>query len=229
VRLLQRPTEEIEDLLGDAITETIHRVMAAVFDGDPQPLNDLILDQEADEYVRSNMCEALAMLALRGELPRAEVAGFLRRCYSELEPKVDCFAWQGWQAAIAMLGLVEFEPLVRQAFERGSIEPEWLSFEDFTEDLQAAVVGSDRRWEHDKWYKPFDDTIEELSRSAFREEEEDHEPRGAGTSLWSPFEPTINPYRDVGRNDPCPCGSGKKFKKCCLESVRDGGELRQAS
>ncbi len=19
----------------------------------------------------------------------------------------------------------------------------------------------------------------------------------------------------VGRNDPCPCGSGKKFKKCC--------------
>lgn len=20
----------------------------------------------------------------------------------------------------------------------------------------------------------------------------------------------------TGRNDPCPCGSGKKFKKCCL-------------
>ncbi len=23
--------------------------------------------------------------------------------------------------------------------------------------------------------------------------------------------------RSVGRNDPCPCGSGKKFKKCCLK------------
>ncbi len=22
----------------------------------------------------------------------------------------------------------------------------------------------------------------------------------------------------VGRNDLCPCGSGKKFKRCCLES-----------
>jgi uncharacterized protein YecA (UPF0149 family) len=22
--------------------------------------------------------------------------------------------------------------------------------------------------------------------------------------------------RKVGRNDPCPCGSGKKHKKCCL-------------
>jgi len=24
-----------------------------------------------------------------------------------------------------------------------------------------------------------------------------------------------NPQRNTGRNDPCPCGSGKKFKKCC--------------
>lgn len=23
----------------------------------------------------------------------------------------------------------------------------------------------------------------------------------------------------VGRNDPCPCGSGKKFKKCCEERL----------
>ena len=28
--------------------------------------------------------------------------------------------------------------------------------------------------------------------------------------------PAVNPFKGVGRNDPCPCGSGKKFKKCCL-------------
>jgi len=22
--------------------------------------------------------------------------------------------------------------------------------------------------------------------------------------------------KKIGRNEPCPCGSGKKFKKCCL-------------
>lgn len=27
--------------------------------------------------------------------------------------------------------------------------------------------------------------------------------------------PYINPYTGIGRNDPCPCGSGKKYKKCC--------------
>ena len=24
--------------------------------------------------------------------------------------------------------------------------------------------------------------------------------------------------RKIGRNDPCPCGSGKKYKKCCIVS-----------
>lgn len=28
-------------------------------------------------------------------------------------------------------------------------------------------------------------------------------------------EPYVRAMPKVGRNDPCPCGSGKKFKKCC--------------
>lgn len=27
--------------------------------------------------------------------------------------------------------------------------------------------------------------------------------------------PTPKPQKKIGRNDPCPCGSGKKYKKCC--------------
>ncbi|NVD07060.1 YecA family protein [Vibrio sp. JPW-9-11-11] len=26
---------------------------------------------------------------------------------------------------------------------------------------------------------------------------------------------SVNPYKQLGRNDPCLCGSGKKFKQCC--------------
>jgi len=30
--------------------------------------------------------------------------------------------------------------------------------------------------------------------------------------------PEFSPLaQKVGRNDPCPCGSGRKYKKCCLE------------
>jgi len=28
--------------------------------------------------------------------------------------------------------------------------------------------------------------------------------------------PAYQPGPKVGRNDSCPCGSGKKYKKCCL-------------
>ncbi|MFH0929817.1 MAG: preprotein translocase subunit SecA [Candidatus Moraniibacteriota bacterium] len=31
----------------------------------------------------------------------------------------------------------------------------------------------------------------------------------------APAQQTIRNSKEVGRNDPCPCGSGKKYKKCC--------------
>ena len=30
---------------------------------------------------------------------------------------------------------------------------------------------------------------------------------------------------NVGRNGPCPCGSGRKYKKCCLNADKDEGVL----
>lgn len=50
---------------------------------------------------------------------------------------------------------------------------------------------------------------------------------GFGEALWAVYDlyaiaqalgPRVQPRRrqaKVGRNDPCPCGSGKKYKKCC--------------
>lgn len=36
-----------------------------------------------------------------------------------------------------------------------------------------------------------------------------------GEGKSSPKKPTVNHGEKVGRNDPCPCGSGKKYKQCC--------------
>ena len=36
----------------------------------------------------------------------------------------------------------------------------------------------------------------------------------AGCQTGGHQEPVRNALKDVGRNDPCPCGSEKKFKKC---------------
>jgi preprotein translocase subunit SecA len=37
---------------------------------------------------------------------------------------------------------------------------------------------------------------------------------GRARSLNSTAAPASVDWSNVGRNDPCPCGSGKKFKKC---------------
>ena len=34
--------------------------------------------------------------------------------------------------------------------------------------------------------------------------------------------PAAEVFKAVGRNDPCPCGSGKKYKKCCLNRTAAG-------
>nr|WP_287260507.1 SEC-C metal-binding domain-containing protein [Mesorhizobium sp.] len=67
-----------------------------------------------------------------------------------------------------------------------------------------------------------DDVLEALewSRHAgFPDEEDRQSPLPEKTwldELPSLTAPVTNPLRHVGRNDPCPCGSGKKAKKCCL-------------
>jgi len=35
--------------------------------------------------------------------------------------------------------------------------------------------------------------------------------------LWGLTTPGARKQKRIGRNDPCPCGSGKKYKKCCLQ------------
>jgi hypothetical protein len=234
-KLLRLPEDEIEEILGDAKTETIHRVIAAVFDGDPQPLYDIILDPDADEFVRSRMFDTLPILVWNEKLDHHAAADFLRDCFLHLQPQAENFVWCGWQGAVAMLGLDELTPLVKQAFDREFIGPMISEFRYYQEDLQRALLSPGfSAWQDDGSCELWGDTVEELSKWAgfsdekwadfsdedrYDDEEEDPIVKEAWNEVlrnYLPPEPVYNPYRGVGRNDPCPCGSGKKFKKCCL-------------
>ena len=227
VSLMRLPPDTLRETVGGgAITETARKVIASVFDGDPGPLYELIRDIDADEFARAAGCEALAVVTLRGALARDEAARFLRACGTELRPQEECYVWSGWQEAIAVLGLVELIPLVKEAFDREFISSGWLDFSDFEEDIRDAVKGKPSRGLGD-YRELFGDAIEELSSWYCYSEKysRDLEKRRLRSdaapppSAWTPLIPSVNPYRDVGRNDPCPCGSGKKFKKCCLGKV----------
>lgn len=110
--------------------------------------------------------------------------------------------------------------MVEQAFARGSIDPTWLTFKHFDADLQHAVTYPDDPVRYpDGKITLFEDTIAELSTWHFAEPEESVD--ALTWPLIEYWEPERNPFRTVGRNDPCPCGSGRKFKKCCLYLDRE--------
>jgi hypothetical protein len=225
-RLLRLPGREVDAIFGDGITTTSHRVMAAVFDGDPEPLYDIILDPNAEQFIRAGMCEALAMVTIRGELDRAEAGRFLRDAFMELQPQRQNYAWVGWQSAIAMLGMTDLKFLVRKAFDRGFIDSHVLGFDHFEEDLKRGIEHpGEPRPPDDRDSTLFGDTVEELSgwycfSEQYREDQERWQRRAEADLARS--QRVENPFKGVGRNSPCPCGSGKKFKKCCLATVRLG-------
>ncbi|MGE0424000.1 MAG: DUF1186 domain-containing protein [Reyranellaceae bacterium] len=213
-RLTRLEVDGFREVIGGALTETGPRVLASVFDGDPQPLYELIHDQGADEFARAMGCEALAMVSARGELPIGEAERFLRESFETLQPRDINFVWSGWQEAIGILGLESLAPLVRRAFD-SFIDPTWTEYKYFEKDLHdalatglAAAKGSDRR------RTLFDDTVAELSGWHCFSEAYQRERRLAASRPELQDEPYVNPYRHVGRNDPCPCGSGLKFKRC---------------
>jgi hypothetical protein len=221
-RLLSVEGADLDQQIGDAITSTSHRVMAAVFDGDPRPLYEVIESEHADEYLRSRMFETLAMLAVRGELDRATVAKYLLDSFATLRPQRESFAWQGWQSAIAMLGLSQYSALVKKAFDRGFIHPSVMEFKHFRADLAGAVASPEQPWGlRDKEFTLFGDTIAELSAwHCFSQkylDEKNLQALAIDEMQQMRTQQTVrNPFKGVGRNDACPCGSGKKFKKCCL-------------
>jgi hypothetical protein len=45
--------------------------------------------------------------------------------------------------------------------------------------------------------------------------------KAVGETLWRPIAKPVRAFPRPRRNSPCPCGSGRKFKKCCLG--KDGG------
>ena len=81
--------------------------------------------------------------------------------------------------------------------------------------------GDDEGWEEEDWQDQ-EDGDEEDAAAAPADRDlgwDDSLLPGLGSDVEEPAgwsEPIVNTGPRTGRNDPCPCGSGKKYKKCCL-------------
>jgi uncharacterized protein len=97
-------------------------------------------------------------------------------------------------------GLLVSIPLVA-----GEMDPEWpkqpLTREKNDELVQWMIAGAARAYT--KFAAVRRKQAEEMYADAL-DDEDDNYP-----------ETYVRPERKVGRNEPCPCGSGRKYKRCC--------------
>lgn len=211
---LLRNTEATELILGDAVAATLTQLLISLYDGDSDALKSLIEDPDVDAFVRHAGLNAWAYFAANGAISRDEARAYLQTLARTMRPPEPHYGWVGIADAAILLGLDDLRPTVEDLMRRELISPEELDLEDFDSAMKQALAdpGSKAAFEADHVY-PFGSTIGELSEWQWASEgtEEDE-----ADILARPEEPYVNPLRHVGRNDPCPCGSGKKYKKCCL-------------
>jgi Protein of unknown function (DUF1186)/SEC-C motif len=220
VQIFSAPGELAFDLAGDIVTDDLGKILASVSDGDMSGMTALVENEQANEFVRSAALDGLATLVACGRRSRDEVMAYLRGLFGKLE-RTPSVAWDELAAVCADLCPAEVEEDLRQTYEEGLIDPRHIAWEEIPE---ASAEGPEVALERvKKRYTLIEDVVEEMGRWASPKDEEgfEEEEEDSFDPLFEDLE-VQEPYRrsqpKIGRNQPCPCGSGKKFKKCCGRS-----------
>jgi Protein of unknown function (DUF1186)/SEC-C motif len=214
IRWLSLPEEKPFEIGGDIVTQDGARILAAVCDGDLTPIKRLILNRDADQYGRGAGVSALALLAAWAEIPREPVVKYFLWLAEEGLEREPNQVWDSLVAESADIEALVVFPALHRAYGDGLADPQSMAPEELAE-VESAPPGRMLEAMRER-QPPIDDVAVAISWwSAFEKDsahdalEEDDERR-----LIEPEEPYRAPTK-VGRNEPCPCGSGRKFKKCC--------------
>jgi hypothetical protein len=222
VKMFSAPGETPFDLAGDTVTDGLCRILASVYDGNPAPLHGLIENEDANEYVRSAAIDVFLVLEHAGQMSRDEVVGYFRSLYQGKLQRQHSYTWDGLVCAAADLPVPELLEEVRQAYADGLVDSTVADLEGIERDLAAP-----KPWRRERHHL-ITDAIAEMERwSSFHPE--DPQPKDLPKSQ-APLPPVLAPapasyeapqpfvrQPKIGRNDPCPCGSGRKYKKCCMK------------
>jgi len=227
VRMFSAPGETPFDLAGDTVTEALNRLLGSVYDGDPGPLQGMVEDDNVNEYVRTAALDAFLVLVDSGQMLREDVVSYYRSLFEGKLKRTLSYAWTGLVCSVADLPAPELLEEVRQAFADGLIDEMQASLDGIERDLQHP----DRRYRGH--FQLITDAIAEMEWWAAFDMDKRPKKRWPSPALLAqaamasyqpppppPRAPPQPPMRvvKIGRNAPCPCGSGKKYKKCCGKS-----------
>lgn len=220
---------DLSELLEDALTECLPTFFYLLAQGDAQPLIQLLHSDKAGMYVKSAALEALF-----AQLESLQAAIAQDANLSETGAELHKAAM-----VTAIPGMIKNMVLQRQDFALSNLAYFCIAFglEQFKHDfevllrqnkLDTDVIASRsiNHWELSKVRMPLascrvQTTFDIMSLqhwAGFNSKEAN----ANVVDQWGELEALLSqPTRVIskplaGRNDPCPCGSGKKYKKCCL-------------
>lgn len=219
VKIFSLPGEMPFDLTGDVPTDGLGTILASVSDGEIGGILSLIENEQANPFVRMSAMESLVILMACGRRTREDTIEDLRSLFQKLERKPSD-VWEGLAWTCMDIWPGELMDDLRRVWEEGLIDPSILGWEDIEEahDLLKDVCLQRTR----ESSTLVTDIAEEMEWWAcFHEEEEEillgENVRNTAVPFFGITPPIRRTGPKIGRNDPCPCGSGKKFKKCCAD------------
>jgi hypothetical protein len=222
VRFALLPGDVQYSLSGDFITESLGQVLASVCGGDLAGIQSLIENESADEWARGAALSGLVTLVASGQKSRDEIVSYFAGLFGGKLRRQWSHVWDKLVSCSSDLYPEELLDDIGQAYEEGLVDPGYIGFDDVKRDMAA---GRDRilaRLSDNPHRRLVSDTVAEMGWWAcFREDSANRAKSTGQTSVNSglnraaPLAPIKREAPKIGRNERCPCGSGRKYKKCC--------------
>jgi len=207
VRFVSLPGGAVDAICGDFITQNLGAVLASVCGGDPAGIQSLIENEQTDQWVRGSAVGSLGTLVATGQRSRDLVLSYFGELFRGKLEREPSQVWNELVSACCDLGPAELLGDIEQAYRDGLVEEEYISM------AEVARAGNGRILLGDPDRRLVENTVEEMEWWAcFQNKGDRREPERVAQAA---VDQARRESPKAGRNDPCPCGSGKKYKKCC--------------
>lgn len=219
--------EEFLDFwLGDHITETIWEPLYKMGRRQFHLLEEFLKSTDGYTFSKTAVSNVIVQAVLRYPERRQEAIDLYGRVLSSFENEdpdtVPEFVSMAISDAIDIKAK-ELLPQIRTFFEKDMVDTFITgSLKELQKEMEEEPMAAPRpllplveryRQITDTWHGYKDDDEEEEEDDEFEDAADDDEEWMLPESVTTQI---VRTGPKVGRNDPCPCGSGKKYKKCCL-------------
>jgi Protein of unknown function (DUF1186) len=161
VEFFSVPGEISMDVTGDLVTEDLGRILASVCDGNIEPIQQLIENRQANEYVRSSAIQSLIILVVRGTVDREVVIKYFEELFSTRLEREDSYIWTNLVVESAVLAPLQLKQQIDRAFEADLVD-EFFSPEDVDYYINLGQEASWNELRDRKHYTSIEDTISEM-------------------------------------------------------------------